>query len=270
MNAAHASPGHPDTPGYGYRQRHAGLRFRRDPCLRCGAPAPAMKPSTRSLAMTPGRFTPSPTCMKCATSPTAGIAWIKKPTEPGWTFIANNFRYHVSVAPDADALGPGRGLTPKCCDTLTRPNLWDAESDEYLDLLNDASLCCCAWNCTAKTSGRTGGRPWPTSATHHTTDQALGVHRCASRDFARQAVPGKDGAKALLAAMQSYASETNGDDNADGDGRRRLALGPCSWSRTVPVTMTSAVVDTIVAYYAIELSSHRAGPTRSVICLPCC
>ena len=103
---------------------------------------------------------------------------------------------------------------------MSPAELWDAESDEYLDLLNDASLLL-----RLELHGQdVGAQRWQALADKcraHTTDQVLAfidVHHAISLSAAE-----KDGAKALLAAMQNYA-ETNGEDNATVTGYVGLPL----------------------------------------------
>lgn len=133
-----------------------------------------------------------------------GIDWIKK-NKAGWQ-SSNNFRYHVQWHQML------MYLDEQNYDEVLRQydeELWDEESEEYLDLVNDAAVLL-----RLELHGQSVGARWEKLAEkckNHTTDQALAfidVHHAISLS----SVPGDD-VKTLLDAMESYASESD-DDNA--------------------------------------------------------
>lgn len=145
---------------------------------------------------------------------TAGIDWIKK-NKAGWR-SSNNFRNHVQWHQMLMYLDQ-----QDYAEVLRQydEELWDAESDEYLDLVNDAAVLL-----RLELHGQDVGDRWQALAEKckdHTTDQALAfidVHHAISLS----SVPGDD-VKVLLDAMESYASETS-DDNAEITGAIGLPL----------------------------------------------
>lgn len=160
----------------------------------------------------------------------AGIDWISK-NEAGWR-SSNNFRYHVlwhQMLMYLDQQNYTEVLR------LYDEELWDEESDEYLDLVNDAAVLL-----RLELHGQDVGERWQALAEKckgHTTDQALAfidVHHAISLS----SVPGDD-AKVLLDAMESYASESS-DDNAEITGAIGLPL-------------------------AHALVAHRAGDHQAVV-----
>ena len=203
----------PDTPGFGYVKGMQAFGYEEthayDAALRAGQEA------VDAIPENPWAIHAVAHVHEMRDAPDAGIAWIKA-NEPGWT-ISNNFRYHVLWHRMLMHLDRGEyELVMKLYDT----ELWDAESDEYLDLLNDASLLL-----RLELHGQdVGAQRWQALAEKcraHTTDQVLAfidVHHAISLEAAE-----KDGAKALLAAMQNYA-ETNGEDNATVTGYVGLPL----------------------------------------------
>lgn len=133
-----------------------------------------------------------------------GIEWIKK-NDDGWK-SSNNFRYHVLWHRML------MHLDLQQYDTVFRmydEELWDEESDEYLDLVNDAAVLM-----RLELHGQDVGDRWQALAEKcksHTTDQALAfidVHHALSLSSANL-----DDAKSLLDAMESYAG-SSGEDNA--------------------------------------------------------
>lgn len=146
--------------------------------------------------------------------PDSGIAWIKQ-NNAGWQ-SSNNFRYHVlwhQMLMHLDKLEYAEVLR------LYDEELWDPESDEYLDLVNDAAVLL-----RLELHGQNVGDRWQALAEKckaHTTDQALAfidVHHAISLS----SVDGDD-AKSLLDAMENYASESD-DDNAEITGAIGLPL----------------------------------------------
>jgi tetratricopeptide (TPR) repeat protein len=159
-----------------------------------------------------------------------GIDWIKK-NNAGWQ-SSNNFRYHVQWHQML------MYLDQQNYDEVLRQydeELWGEESEEYLDLVNDAAVLL-----RLELHGQSVGARWEALAEkckNHTTDQALAfidVHHAISLS----SVPGDD-VKALLDAMESYAADS-GDDNAEITG----AIG-------VPL--------------AHALVAHRAGDHGAVV-----
>lgn len=159
-----------------------------------------------------------------------GIDWIKK-NNAGWQ-SSNNFRYHVQWHQML------MYLDQQNYDEVLRQydeELWDEESEEYLDLVNDAAVLL-----RLELHGQSVGDRWQALAEkckNHSTDQALAfidVHHAVSLS----SVPGDD-VKTLLDAMESYASESS-DDNAQITG----AIG-------VPL--------------AHALVAHRAGDHGAVV-----
>lgn len=159
-----------------------------------------------------------------------GIDWIKK-NNAGWQ-SSNNFRYHIQWHQML------MYLDQQNYDEVLRQydeELWDEESEEYLDLVNDAAVLL-----RLELHGQSVGDRWQALAEKcksHSTDQALAfidVHHAVSLS----SVPGDD-VKTLLDAMESYASESS-DDNAQITG----AIG-------VPL--------------AHALVAHRAGDHGAVV-----
>ncbi|MDA0998515.1 MAG: tetratricopeptide repeat protein [Proteobacteria bacterium] len=139
---------------------------------------------------------------------TAGIAWIES-QEPGWTGC-NNFRYHLWW--HRMLMHLDRGEYDRVLDLYDHA-LWDPESDEYLDLVNDTALLL-----RLELHDQDVGNRWQALAEKcaaHATDQSLAfidVHHAIALSAAAR--PELD---QLLAAMKRYA-ETSDDDNADTTG----------------------------------------------------
>lgn len=134
----------------------------------------------------------------------AGIDWIKK-NNAGWQ-SSNNFRYHVQWHQML------MYLDEQNYEEVLRQydeELWDEDSDEYLDLVNDAAVLL-----RLELHGQSVGDRWQALAEKckgHATDQALAfidVHHAISLS----SVPGDD-VKVLLDAMEMYAEQSS-DDNA--------------------------------------------------------
>ena len=143
-----------------------------------------------------------------------GIEWIKK-NAAGWR-SSNNFRYHVlwhQMLMHLDQQDYSEVLR------MYDEELWDEESDEYLDLVNDAAVLL-----RLELHGQDVGDRWQALAEKckaHTTDQSLAfidVHHAISLSSA-----GGDDVKTVLDAMASYASQSS-DDNAEITGAIGLPL----------------------------------------------
>ena len=143
-----------------------------------------------------------------------GIDWISK-NEAGWK-SSNNFRYHVQWHQML------MHLDQQNYQEVLRQydeELWDDESDEYLDLVNDAAVLL-----RLELHGQDVGDRWQSLAEkckNHTTDQALAfidVHHAISLSSAAG-----DDAKVLLEAMENYTNESS-DDNAQVTGAVGLPL----------------------------------------------
>ncbi|MGJ3259336.1 MAG: tetratricopeptide repeat protein [Rhodospirillales bacterium] len=192
----------PDTPGYGYVKGMQSFGYEEthdyDSALRAGVEAVEYIPEN------PWAIHAVAHVHEMRDEPDAGIAWIRE-NEPGWT-TANNFRYHVwwhRMLMHLDRAEYDEVLR------LYDEDLWDPESDEYLDLVNDAAVLL-----RLELHGQDVGDRWQALADKckgHTHDQALAfidVHHAISL-----AAAGHGDEKDLLDAMQSYV-ETKGDDNA--------------------------------------------------------
>ncbi len=133
----------------------------------------------------------------------AGIDWITK-NEAGWV-DANNFRYHVWW--HRMLMHLDRGEFEQVF-KLYDETLWDAESEEYLDLINDSALLL-----RLELYGQDVGDRWAALAekcARHTTDQILAfidVHHAIALSAA-----GNGKAAELLDAMRAYAGTD--EDNA--------------------------------------------------------
>lgn len=133
-----------------------------------------------------------------------GIAWIKD-TYDGWE-SANGFRYHVWWHRILMHLSQGDYDTVI---DLYDNALWDPDSDEYLDLVNDAALLL-----RLELHGKDVGDRWGALAEKcalHTNDQILAfvdVHYGIALGAARF-----DQATSLLRFMEAYSS-AKGEDNA--------------------------------------------------------
>lgn len=134
----------------------------------------------------------------------AGINWVRK-NQAGWK-SSNNFRYHVlwhQMLMHLDQQQYAEVLR------MYDEELWEEETDEYLDLVNDAAVLL-----RLELHGQDVGDRWHALAEKcksHRTDQALAfidVHHAISLSSANL-----EDAKSLLEAMESY-SRSSGDDNA--------------------------------------------------------
>lgn len=137
-------------------------------------------------------------------TPVDGIAWINANAD-GWQ-SANGFRNHVMWHRMLMHLGLGE--TAAVLD-LYDTALWDPDSDEYLDLVNDAAVLL-----RLELHGVDVGDRWRALAEKcaaHTTDQILAfidVHYGIALTAAEHR-----GAALLLNAMENYAGD-RGEDNA--------------------------------------------------------
>ena len=192
----------PGTPGYGYVKGMQAFGHEEthdyDTALKAGVEA------VEHIPENPWAIHAVAHVHEMRDDPDSGIDWIKK-NEPGWT-TANNFRYHVWWHRMLMHLDRGE------YDEVLRlydEDLWDPESDEYLDLVNDAAVLL-----RLELHGQDVGDRWQALAEKckgHTHDQSLAfidVHHAISLSAA-----GKGDEKELLDAMQAYA-ESHGDDNA--------------------------------------------------------
>lgn len=203
----------PQTPGYGYVKGMQAFGFEEthhyDAALRAGAEAVEIN------AEDPWAIHAVAHVHEMRDEADTGIAWIRK-NEPGWT-TANNFRYHVWW--HRMLMHIDRGEYAEVL-RLYDETLWDPDSDEYLDLVNDAAVLL-----RLELHGQDVGERWEALAQKcraHTTDQALAfidVHHVISLSAA-----GDDGAKELLDAMERYA-HGRGDDNAQITAMLGLPLG---------------------------------------------
>lgn len=192
----------PDTAGYGYVKGMEAFGHEEthnfDQALRAGMEAVERIPEN------PWAIHAVAHVHEMRDDPDAGIDWIAQ-NEPGW-LSANNFRYHVWWHRMLMHLDRGEYAEVL---HLYDEVLWDPESDEYLDLLNDAAMLL-----RLELHGQNVGERWEALADKckaHTTDQMLvfiDVHHAISL----AAVGGED-TKTLLAAMENYAT-TSGEDNA--------------------------------------------------------
>lgn len=138
-------------------------------------------------------------------TPRDGIAWIGANAD-GWQ-SANGFRYHVWWHRILMHLDLGEYDTVF---DLYDNSVWNPDSEEYLDLVNDAAVLL-----RLELHGLDVGDRWRALALkcgNHTTDQALAfidVHYGIALAAAE-----REGANALLKAMRDYAAES-GDDNAE-------------------------------------------------------
>lgn len=192
----------PDVPGYGYVLGMLSFGFEEthnyDAAVRAGEEA------VEHIAENPWAIHAVAHVHEMRDTPDSGIAWILK-NQPGW-ITANNFRYHVwwhRMLMHIDRAEYDAVLK------LYDEDLWDPESEEYLDLVNDAALLL-----RLELHGQNVGERWHALAEKcrgHKTDQILAfidVHHAISLS----AAGGNDAAE-LLQAMQDYAG-TSSDDNA--------------------------------------------------------
>lgn len=192
----------PDVPGYGYVKGMQSFGYEEthnyDAAITAGEEAVEM------ISENPWAIHAVAHVHEMRDMPDAGIAWIKK-NQPGW-ITANNFRYHVwwhRMLMHLDRAEYDEVFR------LYDEDLWDPESDEYLDLINDAAVLL-----RLELHDQDVGARWEALAEKcklHKTDQALAfidVHHAISLS----AVDGDD-AQELLDAMQAYAI-SKGDDNA--------------------------------------------------------
>ena len=180
----------PQTPGYGFVKGMQAFGFEEthayDAALRAGAEAVEIN------AEDPWAIHAVAHVHEMRDEPDAGIAWIRQ-NEPGWT-TANNFRYHVWW--HRMLMHIDRGEYTEVL-RLYDETLWDPDSDEYLDLVNDAAVLL-----RLELHGQDVGERWEALAQKcrgHTTDQALAfidVHHVISL-----AAAGGEGANDLLDAM---------------------------------------------------------------------
>jgi len=192
----------PDTPGYGYVKGMQSFGYEEthsyDAAIKAGEEAVDLIPEN------PWAIHAVAHVHEMRDTPEAGIVWILK-NQPGW-ITANNFRYHVwwhRMLMHIDRSEYDAVLK------LYDEDLWDPESDEYLDLVNDASLLL-----RLELHDQDVGARWQALAEkcrNHKTDQILAfidVHHAISLSAA-----GGEDARDLLDAMHRYA-DTSSDDNA--------------------------------------------------------
>ncbi len=143
-----------------------------------------------------------------------GITWLEK-HQKGWQDV-NNFRYHIWWHKLLMMLDQGRYDEVLA---LYDGTLWDPESDEYLDLVNDAAILL-----RLELHEVDVGDRWLAVAEKcrgHTHDQILAfidAHYAIALSAAS-----KDEVEPLLGAMRAYA-ETGSDDNATITARVGLPL----------------------------------------------
>ena len=192
----------PDVPGYGYVKGMQSFGYEEthnyDAALSTGEEAVDL------IAENPWAIHAVAHVYEMRDLPDPGIEWIKN-NQPGW-ITANNFRYHVwwhRMLMHMDRAEFDEVFR------LYDEDLWDAESEEYLDLVNDAAMLL-----RLELHGQDVGDRWQALAEkckNHTTDQALAfidVHHAISLSAA-----GHGDEKDLLDSMQSF-SESKADDNA--------------------------------------------------------
>ncbi|MEQ8321194.1 MAG: tetratricopeptide repeat protein [Rhodospirillales bacterium] len=192
----------PDVPGYGYVKGMEAFGYEEthnyDAALKSGEEAVDL------IAENPWAIHAVVHVYEMRDMPDAGIDWIRK-NQPGW-ITANNFRYHVWWHRMLMHLDKGEYSEVL---KLYDEDLWDAESDEYLDLVNDAAVLL-----RLELHGQDVGERWQALAEKcrsHKSDQQLAfidVHHAISLS----AVDGDD-AQELLDAMKAY-SQSKGEDNA--------------------------------------------------------
>jgi hypothetical protein len=192
----------PDVPGYGYVKGMQSFGYEEthnyDAALMAGEEA------VEHIAENPWAIHAVAHVHEMRDMPDIGIDWIKK-NQPGW-ITANNFRYHVWWHRMLMHLDRGEYAEVL---RLYDEDLWDAESDEYLDLVNDAAVLL-----RLELHGQDVGERWLALAEKckgHKTDQALAfidVHHAISLSAA-----GGEDAQDLLEAMRTYG-ESHSDDNA--------------------------------------------------------
>lgn len=192
----------PDTPGYGYVKGMQAFGYEEthnyEGALKAGHEAVECIPEN------PWAIHAVAHVHEMRDEPDTGIAWIQK-NQPNW-IAANNFRYHLwwhRMLMHVDRAE--YDLVLKHYDE----DIWDPESDEYLDHVNNAALLQ-----RLELHGQDVGERWDALADKcrgHKTDQLLAfidVHHAISLSAA-----GGDDAKELLASMNNYV-ENSGDDNA--------------------------------------------------------
>lgn len=192
----------PDTPGYGYVQ--GMLAFGYEETHDYSRAIAAGEKAVEFIPENPWAIHAVAHVHEMRDEPDAGIAWIKE-HQPNW-ITANNFRYHLWWHRMLMHIDRAEyDLVLKHYDE----DIWDPDSDEYLDHVNNAALLL-----RLELHGQNVGERWEALAEKcrgHKTDQSLAfidVHHAISLSAA-----GGDDAKELLAAMNNYA-ETSGDDNA--------------------------------------------------------
>ena len=220
----------PDVPGYGYVKGMQAFGHEEthdyEAALRAGHEAVDLIPEN------PWAIHAVAHVYEMRDTPEPGIAWIKK-NQPGW-ITANNFRYHLWWHRMLMHIDRSE------YDTVLKmydEDLWDPESEEYLDLVNDAALLL-----RLELHGQNVGERWEALAEkcrRHKTDQSLAfidVHHAISLSAA-----GGNDARELLEAMQSYAdTKASADDNA-------------AITRTLGLPLAQALV------------AHRAGEYGTVV-----
>ncbi|MDD9879073.1 MAG: tetratricopeptide repeat protein [Magnetovibrio sp.] len=192
------------VPGYGYvmGMRAFGLEETHayDTAVEAGEAALAINPND------PWAIHAVAHVHEMTDQPAEGIDWITR-HEDGWTG-ANNFRYHIWWHRALMRLD--RGEYDEAL-ALYDDSLWDADSDEYLDLCNDAALLL-----RLELHGVDVGDRWRALAdkcTGRTGDHILAF---IDAHFALAlAADGRPEADALLASLRAY-----GGDDANGDNAR--------------------------------------------------
>lgn len=192
----------PNTPGYGFVKGMQAFGYEEthayDAAIRAGEEALEVNPSD------PWAIHAVAHVHEMTRQPQAGIEWIDR-HQSGW-LSANNFRYHVWWHKMLMLLEQGH--TDAVLE-LYDGTLWDSESDEYLDLVNDAAILL-----RLELHGIDVGDRWEPLAAKcrgHSNDHVLAfvdAHYAVALAAAKN-----DGASALLDSMRTYA-ESGGDENA--------------------------------------------------------
>lgn len=183
-----------------------------------------------------------------AETPDEGIDWIAANAD-GWR-SANGFRYHVWWHRMLMHLDRGEYDTVF---ELYDTSLWDPDSDEYLDLVNDAALLL-----RLELHGRDVGDRWQALAEKcaaHSTDQILAfidVHY----GIALAAAEPRSAAL-LLRSMENYAA-AHGEDNAYTTERVGIPLVRAVMAHRAGAF--GAVVDTLLP---VRYDIHRMGGSHA-------
>ncbi len=201
----------PDIPGYGYVKGMQAFGYEEthayDAALRAGSEALEVN------SFDPWAIHAVAHVHEMRNEPAEGIDWIDR-HQAGW-LSANNFRYHVWWHKMLMLLEQGH---LDAVLELYDGTLWDPDSDEYLDLVNDAAILL-----RLELHGIDVGTRWESLAEKcrgHATDQVLAF---VDAHYAIALAASEDGAGVLLDSMRNYA-ESGGDENAQITERIGLAL----------------------------------------------